>query len=160
MLTSLEDTFSGNALLLGTERVTAQGQPISKLENHVGLIERSVPFDGVALGFKSAGSVEFRRVETTAGSRRVKTTRLTGSRSCNGNGSRGSRVLSDGETGCSGVFVRFSGLADGGSREARRDVSDLGAAGDWQGRGEFLRGKNRGRDVGRRVRHFVVKLAS
>lgn len=153
MLTSLEDTFSGNALLFGTERVTAQREPIGKLEDHVGLIDGCIPFDGLSLGFKSSGRIKFRRVESPGSSRRVKPSRLSRSRSCNGDGPRRPGMLSDREAGGSGVLREF-GLADGGSREARSDVCDLRATGDWQGGGELLGRENRRGNVGGWVRHF------
>jgi hypothetical protein len=153
MLTSLEDTFSCDALLLGTERVTAQGESIGELEDHIGLIDGCIPFDGLALGFKSSRRIKLRRIESAGRSGRVKPSSLTRSGSRNGDGSRRPRVLSDGEAGSSGILREF-GLADGGSREARSDVCDLRAAGDWQGGGELLGRENRRGDVGGRVRHF------
>jgi hypothetical protein len=153
MLTSLEDTFSCDALLLGTERVTAQGEPIGELEHHIGLINGCIPLDGLALGFKSSRRIKFRRIESTRRSGRVKPSTLSRRRSRNRDGSRRPGMLSDSEAGSSGVLREF-GLADGGSREARSDVCDLRAAGNWQGGGELLGREDRRGDVGGWVRHF------
>jgi hypothetical protein len=98
ILTGLEDTFSGNALALGTERVTAQGESISKLENHVGFIELFVPFHDLALALESARGVEFGGVETSGRGRRIETACLTRGRPYDGNRSGRSGMLSDRKT--------------------------------------------------------------